>query len=411
MSRLTILFERAMDKTITPEEHDELLAYFADPKNKKLTEKLFASAWKRFNPDHPVFTQEQGSAMLARLSETIQTEERPSAGTRFWPVLWYRAAVAASILLVVSVASYFIFFKVPDDSDAMTLAQAVTQAGIAPGNDRAVITLGDGRTITLDESGVGLLAEEAGIHINKLAEGEISYESSSKSATEIEAVTYNTIQIPKGGQYRLVLPDGTKVHLNSASTLRYPTRFTGMSREVELTGEAYFEVTQRLSENGGPATAPSKIPFIVKTASQQVEVLGTVFNINAYHEQQTKTTLVEGSVRVVTNTAEAVRLQPGEVATCTAGQTGLVVEKADLDGDLAWHNGYFIFNDENIRSIMERVARWYDVEVAYVGKMDDKRFGGIFQRSKSITQLLENFRTTGLVDFKITERRITVMAK
>jgi transmembrane sensor len=271
--------------------------------------------------------------------------------------------------------------------------------------------LGEGRTITLDESGIGLLAQEAGIEISKLADGQVSYGPLAEPGDESTAVTYNTIRIPKGGQYRLVLPDGTKVHLNSASTLEYPTRFTGTSREVKLTGEAYFEVKPQLSENSQPAMPTSRIPFIVKTATQQVEVFGTVFNINAYNEQATKTTLVEGSVRVAANTTQAVMLQPGEVATCTAGQTGLMVEQADLDEDLAWHNGYFIFNDEDIRSIMERVARWYDVEVAYEGRMEDKRFGGVFQRSKSITQLLENFRTTGLVDFKITERRITVMAK
>ncbi len=401
-TRLAILIDRAMGNTLSPEEHDELLTYLADPRNKRDAEKLLTAAWDRFTPGQPVFAPGEGQEMLKRILDKQRVIELPEAGQKQRHAINYKLWAAASVLFVAMAAAYF--FVNRDKSVAeLTLAEAVTRYQIEPGKDQAVITLGDGRKIVLDEMGNGVIAEEAGMRINKSNDGQISYEPSSNDLTL--PVTYNTIAIPKGGHFGLVLPDGTKVHLNAESTLKYPTRFADGDRVVELQGEAYFEVSHR------KLTADKEIPFIVKTSTQEVEVLGTVFNINAYKDDAVKTTLVEGKVRVSNIAEMSALLQPGEAALLADKRGNFVVNKANLDLELAWYNGYFIFDDENIKSIMERVARWYDVEVEYQGDMTDKKFGGIFQRSKSMAQLLENFRETGLITFNIEGRRVIVMEK
>ncbi len=269
------------------------------------------------------------------------------------------------------------------------------RSNIKPGDDRAIITLSNGQTILLDDAAPGVIAEDAGIRIHHLENGEIRYE-------EIAAhtgPTFNTITIPKGGHYRVVLPDGSKVHLNAETSLTYPTRFSDNQRSVEMTGEALFEVKSL----GEP------VPFVVKTAAQEITVLGTVFNVDAY-DKQVKTSLAEGSVNVTAGT-QTVQLRPGQQARSHDNGTSLRVQAVDLDEVLAWHNDLFFFDDEEITSIMDRVARWYNVDIEYRGSLAGKRFGGIFQRSKDLVQLLESMKMTGLVDFKITERRIIVVEK
>ncbi|MFC3198865.1 FecR family protein [Parapedobacter deserti] len=388
---------------LTPQEQDELLAQLVDTRNKHEAEKLLAEAWGRFTPGRPVFSREEGQKMMQRILEKHQAVDDEPVEKVIAFSVWRRLLLAASIVLIATLAVYMVVYKADDKSNAQTLSLAVERAGIEPGKERAVITLGDGRTIILDDIGHGLLAEEPGVHIRKIVGGQVQYELSPQAETA--PIADNTITVPRGGQYRLVLPDGTKVHLNAESMLVYPTRFDNTAREVRLTGEAYFEVTQQYNGERG-----RQVPFVVHTAAQKVDVLGTSFNIQAY-SGATRTALVEGSVRVTSAGGDTVVLQPGEAAVQPDGQPMIKVEKINMDEELAWHNGYFIFNDEGIQGIMQRIARWYDVEVSYQGNMSDKRFGGIFQRSKSVAQLLENFRTTGLVDFKIEERRIIVMEK
>ena len=401
VSRLTILINRAMAKEITEAEREELLALLADRRNKKQVEAHYRDAWDRFKPQNPVFSQQEGDAFLQRILDTYRVDKIAEVGLRRRPNKWRWASVAAATIIGLTLILYFVQFEGYRQSQELTLAEAVEQAGIIPGRDQATITLGDGRIVVLDDVDSGLLADNAGTQIHKLSDGEISYEQSSYAQNQ--PVTYNTIHVPKGGQYKLVLPDGTKVHLNSESTLNYPTRFDAELREVSLTGEAYFDVAHQYRGHG------QRIPFIVYTPKQQVEVLGTIFNIRAYDEV-IKTTLVEGRVQVTATAGTTVVLNPGEAATHRGGMD-IAVTKVNVDEELAWHNGYFIFNDEPIQSIMQRVSRWYDVEVNFEGDMTDKRFGGIFQRSKSIAQLLESFKTTGLVDFKIVERRVIVTEK
>jgi len=255
-----------------------------------------------------------------------------------------------------------------------------------------MLTLADGRTIALDEAQNGEIAKQAGVTITKTKDGQLVYEGKTK------ANAFNNIATPKGGQYQINLPDGTKVWLNAASSLSYPASFTGDKREVRLLGEAYFEV----SEN-------KEMPFVVYTKGQEVVVLGTHFNVNAYEdESQTKTTLLEGSVKVrLVNSSASALLRPGHQAVFELDR--LEVAPIDVAEAIAWKQGYFLFQDEDIRSIMRKIARWYDVEVVYAPDISDKRIGGNIAHSKSLSAVLKTLSNTDKFNFKIEGRRVTVM--
>lgn len=262
--------------------------------------------------------------------------------------------------------------------------------------------MADGHKISLTDAENGELAEQSGIKITKTADGQLVY-NISNSDNSSQALSYNTIETPAGGQYQINLPDGTKVWLNSASSLRYPVLFTGKDRSVEITGEAYFEVAHNKS-----------MPFKVITTDQTVEVLGTNFNVMAYPEEaSTNTTLIEGSVKVVKdNTSKTIT--PGQQARVKAGKIDIV--NANIQEVTAWKNGYFIFKSEDVKNIMRQLARWYDLEVEYQGNVSEKIFGAKISRFRNISEVLSILESTGSIHFKIItdslgrkERRIIVM--
>ena len=195
-----------------------------------------------------------------------------------------------------------------------------------------------------------------------------------------------------------MLPDGTKVWLDAGSSISYPVAFTGNSRRVRLTGQGYFEVAKNKEK-----------PFYVEVNRSEVKVLGTHFNISAYEEDpENTTTLLEGSVQISKN-GKAALLQPGQQASIAAGSDHIVVSEANIDDVMAWKNGYFIFNDDDIRGIMRKVSRWYDVDVDYRGDFAGRHFGGTFYRSKGINELLNHLERIGKLHFKVAGRRVTVM--
>jgi ferric-dicitrate binding protein FerR (iron transport regulator) len=282
---------------------------------------------------------------------------------------------------------------------------------IAPGKNKAFLTLADGSRIALDDANNGKIADQAGVTISKTADGQLLYQVSD-SAKPTQA-GFNTVETPKGGQYQVNLPDGTKVWLNAGSSLRYPAQFALNKRRVELKGEAYFEVAKRTVKGNGPA---KRLPFIVKTNSQEVEVLGTHFNINSYQEEgDTRTTLLEGSVAVhsLSNAPKGLSianqiLKPGEQSTLRG--ESIKVATVDTEQVMAWKEGFFMFDDENLQSIMHKVARWYDVEVDFKdNSLKTKSFSGTVSRFSNVSQLLKKIELTGSVHFKIEERRIVVM--
>lgn len=287
-----------------------------------------------------------------------------------------RWMVAAAFMLLAGIGSYF-FFKQKEKQASEEMARTQVEP-IVPGGNKAVLTLADGSTVLLDDAGNGVLATQGNAIVKKNADGELAYDLNARPATSA-ATLFNTINTPRGGQYKLTLPDGTKVWLNAATVLRFPTTFTGNERKVELEGEAYFEVA-----------ANKKMPFRVQSAAQTIEVLGTHFNINTYKEEHAvRTTLLEGSVKVSAALASEQKiLKPGQQSILLPGKTGITVAEANVEEVVAWKNGLFIFNKVDLETIMHQVARWYDVEVEYRGRVTDDVFVGKLNRSENVQQVL-----------------------
>ena len=267
---------------------------------------------------------------------------------------------------------------------------------VAPGNNKAILTLDDGSKIDLDDAKTGFLASESNIDIKKTGVGQLEYTAGTQT---VKTVKYNILSTPLGGEYQLVLPDGSKVWLNSGSTLRFPTAFIGSERIVELKGEAYFDIAKN-----------PKMPFLVRTNNaMDIKVLGTQFNVMAYDDEKNiNTTLIEGSVEVLKESGKTT-LKPGQEAILNKRSGNIKVAQADLEQAIAWKNGYFIFYNENIESIMRKVSRWYNVDIVYQGNLNNKDFVGTISRNKNVSELLKMLELTGAIHFSIDGRRITVM--
>lgn len=389
-----LLIDRALNGDISAMERDELQELLADLSNEEVIRQALQDKWELFESKKPFFSKEQGHKILQQILDRNEGGRSPGRKLRaLFP--WFK--IVAVVLLLATAWKVIDFYFGNSDTKRLTLEQAVAQSGIEPGSDKATMVFANGNAVTLDESNTGLKTQDGRAYVYNAANERVLYEVLSEG---IGNSTYYTIKVPKGGHYRVALEDGTKIHLNAESTLRFPVRFNGGPREVELTGEGLFEVA-----------TDAKRPFLVKTPLQTVRVLGTTFNIHAYPDLgKMKTTLVEGVVEVLQQD-RITTLKPGETAVSRPGQYDIYIKKGDIDKDLAWHNDYFLFENEEIVSIMERVARWYDIDVSFKGRLENIRLGGIFQRSKSIVQLLESFEATGLVAFNIEGRRITVIEK
>jgi transmembrane sensor len=311
--------------------------------------------------------EEDEEESLNLLVNQIQTKSKR--------VLWPQLAIAASILIFLTAGAYFLTFKKIIHPQYVAVNKP-TKQDLAPGGNKAILTLANGSTIVLTGAKNGELASEDGTVVKKTSDGLISYVRSGGSTLSKE-LTYNTATTPRGGQYQFVLSDGTRVWLNSASSIKYPVEFIGNERKVELTGEAYFEVAHN-----------AKKPFRVISNGQVVEVLGTHFNINAYSDEKAiKTTLLEGSVKVSSGAITNV-IKPGEQAQLRNGSIN-VVRDVDLDAAVAWKNGLFHFEDNNIEDVMRQISRWYNVDIKYQGQLPPRLFSGEISRNVNASQILD----------------------
>ncbi len=321
--------------------------------------------------------------------------------------IWPRAAVAASLLAFLTAIFYFFNSTKKNEEPKQLVSDKLPQV------EAVTLTLGDGRQVNLDANNIGEVVKEGGLNIQQTADGQLIYTAVDHTKSDNQN-NYNTIETPVGTQYTVILPDGSKIWLSSASRLRYPTHFSGKERIVELSGEAYFEVKSVYANSSS-----KKIPFIVLSGNQTVEVLGTQFNISAYKDDATiKTALLEGAVKVSLkskrNSGSEVFLKPGQMALNKLNNSALETSNIDVDDVLAWREGYFIFNNENIRDIMKKVSRWYGFDVEYHGDMSDVEFQGNYLRTRDLSNLLKMLEMTNKVKFKIlqknsSERRVLVI--
>jgi len=306
---------------------------------------------------------------------------------------FYKYVSAAAILILICGGFYFLL-KTNSISKTSNLALN-KRLDVLPGKDKAILTLADGSKIVLDEKTSANISDKDGIKISKTKDGQLVYTVLNRESLDKKNVSYNTVQTPKGGQYQVILPDGTKVWLNAASSLKYPEAFVGNQRLVVLTGEAYFEVAKNKA-----------MPFHVKSLNQDVEVLGTHFNINGYMDDETiKTTLLEGSVKV-SNPKSTRILKPGEQAvTGLSGNSPIrLVTDVDTDDETAWKNGLFQFNDSELKIILSQLERWYDIKIDY-SSIPNKRYNGMVPRKSKLSEVLKMLEKTGNIRFELKENR------
>ena len=326
-------------------------------------------------------------------SKIIQKRKDLKSKRKFrYPLL----AVAASILLGIALFSYLHF----QESSSI-------EAKVVPGDNRASLYLSDGTAIPLEELDEEWNTRDLGVRIKKLDGGLIAYEVLDDS-TESSIGKYHTIKTPNGGQYQILLPDGTKVWLNANSTLRYPIKFDKRIREIELTGEAYFEVNKQAAED-----SRKPIPFYVHSKQQRVEVLGTHFNISAYEDElQVKTTLIEGSVRVAA--VHSTDLKQSQLLNQIGQQTilensNIQLTQVNVEHVIDWKNGYFVFNNEDLYSILRKVARWYDVEVEFSQQVSTLELNGAISKYENIDTVLSVIEFASGIKLKMKGRRIIIM--
>jgi transmembrane sensor len=357
-------------------------------------EKALVETWYNLhnNPDVHSLSEEELDMELDSMDRSL-----PLHGRR--PV-YKRLMVAAAAVLVIGFTGWWLYHANRNATPTTGQALALNNT-IVPGGNKAVLTLANGKKISLTDAGTGSIARETGISIVKTADGQMAYRITDVLNKE-PISAFNTIETPVGGQYQVQLPDGTKVWLNAQSSLRFPVHFSNTERRVETTGEAYFEVAHDTTK-----------PFRVVSREQQIEVLGTHFNINAYgNEPKLKTTLLEGSVIVKSEaTAQnSVILKPGQQAVLSRDHSPLTIDHSpDLDDVVAWKNNKVQFTDLDIHSIMRMLERWYNIEVVFTGHDIKTTFGGSVSRSKNIDVILKLLEATGDVHFKIEGRRVTVM--
>jgi hypothetical protein len=392
---ITELLARFFKGNITPEEKNVLAELISRSEDKDL-EVLMEQAWNKFEPAETVGIDQSRQMLQAILQKGKDEEAAHSKVKNINSSRWWRIAAAAVIIGIIG-SGIFIFFNHTTPPKGISNIAAVKHGRpdiAAPNSVNAMLTLANGQQVVLDSVQNGALASQGSSTVSKLSNDKISYNSTSTESTKIE---YNTLTVPRGSRIiNLVLADGTSVFLNAASSITYPTAFTGNERKVEISGEAYFEV----------AKDPGKT-FIVSAGGVNTEVLGTHFNVNAYSDNGSiDVTLLQGRVKIV-NDENAAILAPGQQGQLN--KKGKIDLNKDVDTNqvMAWKNGLFNFNNQSVESIMLQMSRWYNVRVVYEGKRSDKHFSGLISRSDNISEVLKIMQLAG-VQFKIEGGVITV---
>lgn len=403
-TRPAYLFRRYFEQTATREEKAELIEWISREEHIAEAKELMDKIWESFHNEGIVFTEAQSEEMLQHILHN-EYNDTSKKGTHKKPKVLYFFKVAAAVLLLIAVGSgYFFLSRNKKNNVQSKVVLQQKEEDVAPGGNHAVLTLSNGTTIHLDSAGNGVLSRQASTKIVKISSGLLAFNGREKNNEKPAigndrrtAVQYNTLTTPKGGQYQLILPDGSQVWLNAASSIRFPTTFEGEQREVRISGEAYFEIAQNVAK-----------PFIVKANDLNIEVLGTSFNVNAYADEPAqKTVLIEGAIRVKKGLNSKI-LRPGQEATTVRNSAHIRLSGADIEEVIAWKNGLFHFEGEDMATIMHKIARWYDIDIVYEGDIPRGHYSGIISRNINLSQVLEILKLSG-IKFKINNDRLTVI--
>jgi transmembrane sensor len=399
VNRITSLIEKFLEERLSPEEEGELKEWLAEADhNDSFFRQITDKEVLREKLRHYASTDSEAiwNRTLQKIDGAKLVDLYPAK--RSLSIPFGKIAVAASVLVLLSAGTWYYFSQSTNKQTATTgKNEPVIKSPIVPGSNKATLTLGDGQTIALATAQNGSLADQGHMQITK-TDGRLIYNRKLDSDGSFNSrEIFNTVTTPRGGEYQITLPDGSKVWLNAASSLRFPIAFAGNERIVELTGEAYFEVNPQ--EQAGNSKSPvdkkgkkAKTPFIVKINTpagnrNEVEVLGTHFNVMAYTDEGAiKTTLIEGKVKVTSGNVFQTIL-PGEQARLNEGN--IVVKNVDADDIIAWTTGFVPVAGPDVEYTMRQIARWYDVNIIYQGKKPEGSFEGKLPRSASIGNVIK----------------------
>ena len=388
------LIERYFNNSISKEELEVLLQKTNNQEDLETLTLVLKDHWEKGQANHKkIGWDTKFETMMEELRQTTPViAMQRSTRKRFI----YRMAAAAAILVAVLTTFFFLFNNKNENGIASSDKSSIKENDLAPGRNTAVLTPADGTTIDLGSAKNGELTNQGNAKVMKLNDGQLAYNTTAGSSTEI---LYNTMHTPRGGQYKLSLPDGSLVWLNASSSIHYPTSFQGEERKVEITGEVYFEIAHDATK-----------PFKVSVNEMEVQVLGTRFNVNAYNDEPTiNTTLLEGRVKVTGLITHDSRLiTPGQQARLNNTGSIKVFNNIDVDAVMAWKNGYFSFDNADMAAVMRQFSRWYDVDIVYEGKIPDRKFGGEISRNLNASQALRILEESK-VHFKIEGKKIIVL--
>ncbi|KQN38538.1 DUF4974 domain-containing protein [Pedobacter sp. MC2016-05] len=382
--RINDLLDQYVNKTITEEDFAELFNYISKEEYKPLLDDYMKKLDKVTSPDADVHHVDWNY-----MYQNIVVDKKERSKTAIIISLAKKLTIAAS-LVIVGYLGYHIYNKqkVPQPT------VQIVKKDLLPGGDKAILKLADGSEIILNDAQKGTLTRQGASNINKSDEGFIEYAVNDKGEQNVYT---NTLSTPRGGQYRLMLPDKSLVWLNAESSITFPTAFVGSQRKVMVTGEVYFEVSKDRTK-----------PFVVESEQANVAVLGTHFNVNLYpNEENAAVTLLEGSIKLNHNNVSKI-LVPGQQAVFDANSSRILLRNVDVDNVVDWKNGLFIFEDASIKDVMRQVERWYNVEVKYVGKTPSIKFNGVVSRNNNVSKLLKLLQAAGNVEFNINNKTIEV---
>lgn len=391
------LFEKYLQNRCSPEEAEQVLVWLeAEAYGPEQKDRIIALLAEKL-PAHET-VHDSVKQRLQDIQKNIQLHidaDQPTE-VRQLSFTWVRYAAAAVLVLALGIVIYLFSQKGQEARRIVVKPELPVKNDALPGGNKAVLTLADGQRIVLDEARNGELIRQGEALVIKL-DGLLTYDKTGDKGE----VLYHTVNTPAGGQYQLILADGSKVWLNSESSLRFPTSFPGTERKVELKGEGYFEVAKHASQ---PFTVSVKDPTGKEGAA--VKVLGTHFNINAYDDEAAiKTTLLEGLVKLESTSGSKV-LKPNQQGQVSSA--GVVVAKdVDIEQVVAWKNGLFNFNNSDLQMVMRQISRWYGVEVVYEGQPEQREFGGEIHRDMNLSQVLKLLETND-VHFRIEGKKLIV---